>query len=192
MTRDPGAGGRSLERFSLRRWAQRKLEAARAQSTPVSPSPGPGTAAATTPPAVPAAAPELPPIESLTFESDFTVFLRPSVDATVRRAALKQLFRDPRFNVMDGLDTYIDDYTRPDPIPDAVVRQLVQSRAIFEPTRTVVAPEGHAVDAPPPASLTEAQAAPASSEALPASSPRAQAQGSPAPPDDGGTGAGKA
>ena len=30
---------------------------------------------------------------------------------------MKKLFSDPHFNVMDGLDTYIDDYGKPDPIP---------------------------------------------------------------------------
>ena len=30
---------------------------------------------------------------------------------------MKKLFSDPHFNVMDGLDTYIDDYGKPDPLP---------------------------------------------------------------------------
>ena len=65
-------------------------------------------------------------MESLTFESDFTAFLRPEVDDKLKRAALKQLFRDPRFNVMDGLDTYIDDYTKADPIAPDVLADLLQ------------------------------------------------------------------
>ncbi len=44
----------------------------------------------------------------------------------LKRAALKQLFRDPRFNVMDGLDTYIDDYTQADPIAPDVLADLLQ------------------------------------------------------------------
>ena len=39
-------------------------------------------------------------------------FLRPKVDEQRQRAALKKLFSDPHFNVMDGLDPYIDDYGR--------------------------------------------------------------------------------
>jgi hypothetical protein len=46
----------------------------------------------------------------------------------LRQAALKKLFADPHFNVMDGLDIYIDDYTRPDPIAASVIDQLVQFR----------------------------------------------------------------
>jgi uncharacterized protein DUF3306 len=111
------------ERFSLGRWSRRKLEAAAqpgpAPLSPAAPAvPLPGTTAATPV--------ELPPIDSLRFDSDFTAFLRPEVDEKVKRAALKQLFRDPRFNVMDGLDTYIDDYTKPDPIPPDMLRELLQ------------------------------------------------------------------
>ena len=57
------------------------------------------------------------PVESLTHDSDFSAFLQPQVEEALKRAALKKLFCDPRFNVMDGLDTYIGDYTQPDPIP---------------------------------------------------------------------------
>jgi hypothetical protein len=37
---------------------------------------------------------------------------------------MKKLFADPHFNVMDRLDTYIDDYTVPDPIPAAMLRSM--------------------------------------------------------------------
>lgn len=33
-------------------------------------------------------------------------------EESVKRAALKKLFSDPRFNVMDGLDVDIDDYSK--------------------------------------------------------------------------------
>src|SRR5208337_1051600 len=110
-------------RFSLARWSRRKLEAGNAApAPPVAAEP----AAPVGVPPVPPAAVQLPPVESLTLGSDFTVFLRPEVDDQVRRAALKQLFRDPRFNIMDGLDTYIDDYTQADPIAPDVLADLLQ------------------------------------------------------------------
>jgi hypothetical protein len=80
-------------------------------------------------PATPAAAP-LPTMDDvalLTRESDFSAFVRPGVDSGVKNAALKKLFSDPRYNVMDGLDTYIDDYGKPDPIPPAMLRRMTQS-----------------------------------------------------------------
>lgn len=76
-------------------------------------------------------APELPPIDQLTPESDFRAFLHPKVDANVRHAALKKLFSDPRFNVMDGLDVYVDDYSKTEPIPAAMLAGLKQAQNIL-------------------------------------------------------------
>ena len=41
---------------------------------------------------------------------------------------MKKLFADPRYNVMDGLDVYIDDYSKPDPIAPAMLRQLASAK----------------------------------------------------------------
>ena len=46
-------------------------------------------------------------------------FAARDVSPEVKNAAMKKLFTDPRYNVMDGLDVYIDDYSKPDPIPHA-------------------------------------------------------------------------
>jgi hypothetical protein len=46
------------------------------------------------------------------------------VTSDVKNAALKKLFTDPHFNVMDRMDIYIDDYGQPDPIPLAMLRQM--------------------------------------------------------------------
>lgn len=72
--------------------------------------------------------PTLDDVALLTSDSDYSRFVAPSVDAGVRNAALRKLFSDPRYNVMDGLDVYIDDYTKPDPIPASMLRQMVQSK----------------------------------------------------------------
>ena len=51
----------------------------------------------------------------------------------VKNAAMKKLFADPHFNVMDGMDTYIDDYSKPDPIPPShaqAARQRAVSRTL--------------------------------------------------------------
>jgi len=61
------------------------------------------------------------------FAPDFSAFMRPDVDPTVQQAALKKMFSDPHFNVMDGLDIYIDDYSKPDPIPLEMLKRMVQS-----------------------------------------------------------------
>ena len=113
----------------ISRWSKRKIAAR--SGAPVE--------EAKLPPAVPAkpveagtpAQPEasvLPPVESLTPESDFTPFMKGDVDPGIKREALKTLFRDPRFNVMDGLDVYIDDYSKPDPLPPEWLGQLNQMK----------------------------------------------------------------
>ena len=180
----------------LRRWSQRKLAAAR-QAAP-EPPPSVTPAAAGVPATAPAQPPvdpkataaggatmvqdeassakgELPPVETLRFDSDFTRFLAPKVDETVKRQALRKLFSDPRFNVMDGLDVYIDDYSKFEPIPNDLVVKLRHARYIFDPPKTRVNEAGHVEDVPdePPAGTAAAagsagDAATGSVEAAPA------------------------
>jgi hypothetical protein len=186
MSGNSGARG-----FSLKRWSQRKLAAARdaamdnprAVAVGAADAPGPVHPAGTLPPATPAvaaqgadgpanpamqpnpAADALPPVESVTLDSDFTALLRPEIDEGLKRKALKQLFRDPRFNVMDGLDVYIDDYSKPDPIPPEVVRELVQSRYILDPPATRVNAKGEIEDVPVEEQAPVGVAGPAEAEA---------------------------
>ena len=102
----------------------------------------------------------LPPIESLTIDSEFAAFFKPDVAEATKRAALKQLFRDPRFNIMDGLDVYIDDYTQPDPISPEMMKQLLHTRHIFNPPKTEVNAEGHVVDVVEPSEPAEPEESP--------------------------------
>lgn len=79
---------------------------------------------------------EIPDAETLLAnlgpDSDFGVFLREEVSETVRRQAMKTLFADPHFNVMDGLDIYIDDYSISEPIPAAMMATLNHAKTLFE------------------------------------------------------------
>ena len=72
----------------------------------------------------------LPELATLTKDSDYSMFMRPGVEPGLRASALKKLFADPHFNQMDGLDIYIDDYGRPDPMPLAMLKRLNQSRIL--------------------------------------------------------------
>jgi hypothetical protein len=85
--------------------------------------------AVTTDASAPAAEPPptLDEVALLRPDSDFRRFIAPGVDTGVRNAALKKLFTDPHFNAMDGLDTYIDDYGKPDPLPEGMLRRMAQS-----------------------------------------------------------------
>ena len=120
----------------LGRWSRRKFDAKDGKPLPPEPQmqePGAAAPAATVPPlAEPAAVavPQAPPpltledVQALTSESDFSAFVARGVAPEVKNAAMKKLFSDPRYNVMDRLDTYIDDYSLPDPMPKAMLRQL--------------------------------------------------------------------
>jgi hypothetical protein len=74
--------------------------------------------------------PTMDDVALLTRDSDYSRFIGAGVDPGVSNAAMKKLFSDPHYNVMDGLDTYIDDYGRPDPIPLSMLRRMSQSKAL--------------------------------------------------------------
>jgi hypothetical protein len=150
------------ERF-LSRWSRLKREhAGSAEAASLAPSVPPPLAAQlpAAAPAAPAAgegaAATLPAIELLTMDSDFAQFFQAKVPDTLRRAAVKKLFADPHFNIMDGLDTYIDDYSKPDPIPCEMLARLVQARDIIDhpsnrqPEAADPAPATAAIDAAAP------------------------------------------
>jgi hypothetical protein len=168
----------------LNRWSRRKHAARRGEVLPEPARPAAEVAASPAPaPTAPtegsAPAEELPPVESLKgLESEYREFLRPDVDPATRSAALKKLFGDPHFNRMDGLDVYIDDYTKADPIPTAMLRALNQARSLGlfkdeEPeaehpasapapaaARVTAAPEPPAADATGPLPLEQTTKAP--------------------------------
>ena len=54
---------------------------------------------------------DMPPLESLDENADYSGFLSPKVTEELRQLALQQLFRSACFNVCDGLDDYADDFT---------------------------------------------------------------------------------
>ncbi len=72
-------------------------------------------------------------VACLTPESDYSGFLATGVDEAVKRSALKKLFTDPHFNVMDGLDIYVGDYSRPDPMPPGMLAALNHAQALLNP-----------------------------------------------------------
>ena len=76
----------------------------------------------------PAPLPTMDDVAQLSPQSDYSRFVLSGVDEDVKCAAMKKLFTDPHFNVMDGLDIYIDDYSKPDPISLSVLRQMNQSK----------------------------------------------------------------
>ncbi|MCA1855291.1 DUF3306 domain-containing protein [Massilia oculi] len=129
----------------LRRWARLKSgggeqESAAPDRAPNAPSRG---AAIARPPAAAAEAgtlrapaggadtaqeqrplPTLEDAACLTPEADFSAFVARGVDKSVQRLALKKLFTDPHFNLVDGLDLYMHDYNQAAPLAPEVLASL--------------------------------------------------------------------
>jgi hypothetical protein len=76
-------------------------------------------------------APVLPPLDKLSADSDFSLFMHPKVTDAVRRVALKKLFSDPHFNVPDPFEPYSGDWTVGEPIPDEMLKTLAQARTLL-------------------------------------------------------------
>jgi hypothetical protein len=179
----------------LSRWSRRKVQAREGVPLQQAPAPAdavvtPAAPAQTAPVALPAQSVDLPPVAhdappkhqkpppptladvaTLTRESDFSRFVAPGVDGDVKNAALKKLFADPHFNVMDGLDTYIDDYSKPDPLPASMLRQMAQAAflGLVDPEPPAAAGAAAVPEAAADAAAVSEAAAPA------AATPTAQA-----------------
>lgn len=123
----------------LARWSRRKVEARKGDEAgdpgaipdDVTPTQAATASQAVTPEKPGAQSPEpLPPLESLTPRSDFAPFMREGVDPALKGQALKTLFSDASLYPMDGLDVYIDDYSKPDPLPAGWLEKLNQYAAL--------------------------------------------------------------
>jgi hypothetical protein len=101
----------------LARWSRLKRESARAAEAPK-----PAPRAPEAPP------PELPPLDQLSPDSDFSAFMDRRVDDGLRRLALKKLFGDPRLNATDGLDVFSEDYSLLEDLPQEMVAKLEHVR----------------------------------------------------------------
>jgi hypothetical protein len=140
--------GEEREGF-LARWSRRKREAAAEpealpdaatvpapETAAVEPAPSP--AVPETPSAPPAGRPacpipnlpeielsSLPPIEELTAESDFSLFLRPGVPSMLRHAALRRMWSlDPAIRDYIGPAEYQWDFNTPGGLPTGFAEEL--------------------------------------------------------------------
>lgn len=116
----------------LQRWSRLKANPEEEVELPAAPP-------AVVEPAAPPAASEperpLPTLEDvarLTSDSDYSAFMAKGVDKTLQRMALKKLFADPHFNMMDGLDIYIDDYNKLEPLAPDMLAALRHAPGVLE------------------------------------------------------------
>lgn len=149
----------------LERWSRMKARARdetqpaaepEEMAAPADEAPPQPTDAAAPPVEVP-----LPDLDTLGADSDYSAFLTPGVDALLRRRALHKLFHSPKFNVLDGLDDYMGDFTSFEALGDLVTADMRHqleraaqrvAEALDEPRETA---PGAAVAAATPAPATE-------------------------------------
>jgi hypothetical protein len=92
----------------IARWSRRKLDAQKPPGEKIS---DPETALTSVHDISQLTDADMPALESLNEDSDYTGFLSPKVSEALRKQALRKLFQSPVFNIRDGLDDYDDDFT---------------------------------------------------------------------------------
>lgn len=190
----------------LGRWSQRKqaVREGKPLQEPVPPAPfiaPPPSGAMRLAPATGSAEPatDIPPVVSeqspplsledaaaLGAESDYAPFVARSVSPEVRNAAMKKLFTDPHYNLMDRLDTYIDDYSLPDPLPESMLRQMASAKflKLFDEEPQAPSPAtGDSADTPSPRTVAQSPHTEIEPGAAPDAAP-APAGPPPEPEDD--------
>jgi hypothetical protein len=122
------AGESFLERFHRRKTGARQhaTEPSRPQSATL---PGADLDDSAPEPALPTSQPaltdaDMPPLDTLTADSDYTGFLSEQVSETLRKAALRKLFHGASFNITDGLDEYADDFTTFEALGDIITADM--------------------------------------------------------------------
>lgn len=147
---------------------------------------------------------DMPPLESIDEGGSVAAFLSPRVSEGLRRAALRRLFRQPKYNVVDMLDDYAEDYSKPVALGSIVTadmryraevaakrmeRKLKESLADQDEATDAVAAsesETHPDSETEPNTETPAQEVPGTDEDTPASAgvaPESAADGEDADPD---------
>lgn len=118
----------------LGRWSRRK---SKTETPPDTTEPAPEPPESTLSPEAPEDTPvltdeDMPPIESLDQDSDYSGFMSEGVSETLRKMALRKLFRGAGFNIRDGLDDYDDDFTRFPALGDLITSDMKHQKEMTE------------------------------------------------------------
>ncbi len=162
-----GGGEAFLERWARRKEAQRQKPPAEPDSAAAE---GPGEGEAGGDAEAPLRVEDLPDIETLDESSDFTVFLKEGVPQSLRRRALRKLYRlNPIFANLDGLAEYDEDYHTVIDLPGGV-------KTLFQAGKGMVQPEAETPqEAAEDVSASAETAEPADEEVAPEAEPEVAA-----------------
>ncbi|HLO75130.1 MAG TPA: DUF3306 domain-containing protein [Magnetospirillum sp.] len=131
----------------LGRWSRLKGESKTEAEAPAAHAAEPAAEAPSPAPEPPPdlSPPDLPPVESLTKDSDFSAFLQAGVPDDIRRAALSKLWTsDPLFSQPEVFDLHMEDYNA-HPLGEAVRTAWKVGKGIAD----------QLADAPLPATFTD-------------------------------------
>jgi hypothetical protein len=166
-SKDPVTG--AAEPF-LARWSRRKHEARDKEVSGPEAGSARERSTADLPPEPPSRVltdADMPPVESLRYDDDWSGFLSPGVSDGLRQEALRRLFSSPELNVTDGLDSYSGDYTSFEALGDTVTADMRHHlERLSEPPRS-----GEAADPAPPATAGPGDLEPAASGEDPSRAP---------------------
>lgn len=128
----------------LKRWSRRKRAAAEApaEAAPALPKAAePGAPPAAIDPA------DLPDVDSLDAESDYTVFMQEGVPEELRRLALRKLWRsNPIFANLDGLNDYDLDYSKVGMVDEVVKTAYKIGQGFHDEAEAVEIADAEATD----------------------------------------------
>ncbi len=117
------------EESFLRRWSSRKRRARRGEAEDTAPvrlgeTPTSDDVDVSDGPERVLTDEDMPPIESLNEDSDYSGFMSPGVSESLRRLALRKMFLSSKYNFTDGLDDYADDFTKFAPLGNIVTADM--------------------------------------------------------------------
>lgn len=75
---------------------------------------------------------DMPPLDSLDGDSDYSGFMSPKVSEELRTLALRRLFHSPQFNLTDGLNDYDEDYTSFAKLGNVLTHEMRRLRELEE------------------------------------------------------------
>ena len=67
---------------------------------------------------------DMPPLDSLDEDSDFSPFMSPGVSESLRKLALRKMFLSSKYNFTDGLDDYAEDFTKFAPLGNIITADM--------------------------------------------------------------------
>ena len=109
----------------LERWSRRKRSQDQQANTGQEADSATAVPAVDSPPEEPVLTDaDMPSIESLDADSDYSPFMSPGVSEQLRTLALRKLFHQPAFNITDGLNDYDEDFTGFTSLGDTVTHEM--------------------------------------------------------------------